>query len=103
MEEDFVAVGTVGDIATGEMKLVEVGGIKISIANVDGTIHAFDDLCTHQHCSLSQGELDGIAVECPCHGSRFDVASGAVLSPPATEPVKTYPVRIDGETITVRV
>ena len=103
MEEDFVAVGTVGDIATGEMKLVEVGGIKISIANVDGTIHAFDDLCTHQHCSLSAGELDGIAVECPCHGSRFDVASGAVLSPPATEPVKTYPVRIDGETITVRV
>ena len=103
MEADFVAVAKIGDLEPGTMKLVEVTSRKISIANVDGSIHAFDDLCTHQHCSLSEGELDGAAVECPCHGSRFDVATGEVLNPPAKEPIKTYQVQIDGDTIAVKV
>ncbi|MGZ4104402.1 MAG: Rieske (2Fe-2S) protein [Actinomycetota bacterium] len=100
---DFVAVGKTSDIGAGELSVFDVGGTKVSVANVDGTFYAFDDVCTHQHCSLAEGELDGVAVVCPCHGSRFDVSTGAVLHPPAVEPVKTYPLSVDNEVISVQV
>jgi nitrite reductase/ring-hydroxylating ferredoxin subunit len=62
-------------------------GRKIAVANVGGELHGFDDTCTHRGCSLAQGTLDGTVVTCPCHGSQFDVTTGAVVLGPATEPV----------------
>ena len=71
---------------------------RIAVARVGGQIYAFDDLCTHEACPLSAGLLTGTALMCQCHGSRFDVTTGAVLHGPATEPVNTYPAREqDGE------
>jgi 3-phenylpropionate/trans-cinnamate dioxygenase ferredoxin component len=102
MEPNFVPVAKTGDIREGDLAAFEVGGTKVSIANASGTFYAFDDVCTHRQCSLSEGELDGKAVECPCHGSRFDVATGAVLNPPADQPLKTYPIRIEGDVIAVQ-
>ena len=71
----------------GELRLVVSGDRKVAVANVDGELHAFDDTCTHRGCSLAEGTLDGKVVTCPCHGSQFDVTTGAVVRGPATEPV----------------
>ena len=71
----------------GAMTVVVSGAVKVAIANVGGELHGFDDTCTHRGCSLAQGTLEGNVVTCPCHGSQFDVTTGAVVRGPATEPV----------------
>jgi nitrite reductase/ring-hydroxylating ferredoxin subunit len=78
--------------------------LRISVARVGGSLYAFDDLCTcaEQACPLSAGLLTGTTVMCQCHGSRFDVTSGAVVDGPATEALQVYEVRdVDG-TVQVR-
>lgn len=80
--------------ADGELTAVELDGTAIAVASVDGTLYAFDDVCTHQQCSLSGGDLDGATVICPCHLGQFDLATGAVLSGPPPTPVRTWPVRV---------
>ncbi|HEV3475104.1 MAG TPA: non-heme iron oxygenase ferredoxin subunit [Actinomycetota bacterium] len=93
-----MTVGRASDVPEGEMRSFQVGGEDIAVANVDGAWYAFGDVCTHKHCSLSDGELEGTTVTCPCHGSQFDVTNGEVLNPPATEPVDSYQVDVsDGE------
>jgi naphthalene 1,2-dioxygenase ferredoxin component len=77
---------------------VEVAGRQIALYDCDGTIYATDNICTHAYARLSDGWLDGTAIECPLHAARFDVRTGKVLAPPATEDLKTYPVRVtDGD------
>jgi nitrite reductase/ring-hydroxylating ferredoxin subunit len=74
--------------------------LRIAIARVDGRLHAFDDLCTcaDEACPLSGGLLTGTTLMCQCHGSRFDVTTGAVVNGPATEPLSLYEVQeIDGD------
>lgn len=63
--------------------------------------YAIDDTCPHRGCPLSGGSLDGTTVTCSCHGSQFDVTSGALVSGPATFGVSTYPARLDGDTVLV--
>ena len=67
---------------------------RITLANVAGTLFAIDDTCTHRGCSLGDGKLDESTVQCACHGSRFDVTSGAVVRGPAEDPVRSYPVHV---------
>ena len=72
---------------------------RISVARVDGRLYAFDDLCTcaEQACPLSGGLLTGTTLMCQCHGSRFDITTGAVIDGPATEALNAYAVReVDG-------
>ena len=75
----LVRVGNSKDVAKGQMRVFDVAGAKVNVASADGHLYAFDDTCTHQGCSLASGELDGSTVTCACHGSQFDVTSGAVL------------------------
>lgn len=79
-------------LAPGEMRTIHVEGRPLLLINLEGTYHVVDDTCTHEDCSLGEGYLDDDAVECPCHGARFDVRTGAVLSLPATEPLRVYHV-----------
>jgi nitrite reductase/ring-hydroxylating ferredoxin subunit len=58
-------------------------------------MYAFDDTCTHMGCSLANGELEGTTVTCACHGSQFDVTSGAVLRGPAQRPVRSVPLTVE--------
>ncbi|MDQ4005317.1 MAG: non-heme iron oxygenase ferredoxin subunit [Actinomycetota bacterium] len=101
MAIEFTAVGPAADVPEGEMRSYQIGGEDVAVANVDGSLHAFSDVCTHEHCLLSEGDLDGTTVTCPCHGSQFDVTSGDVLNGPATEPVDSYEAKIDDDEIQV--
>lgn len=98
---EFVCVGRVGDLGPGEMKAVKAGRRIVGIANVEGDFYAFDDTCTHEEASLTEGELYDFIVECPLHGATFDIRTGAVESFPATIPLPTYDLRIDGDEIHV--
>lgn len=92
-------VADVDEVPEGELISVEVNGEKVLIANVEGTFHAIGDVCTHQHCLLSDGWLEGKDVVCPCHSSKFNLESGEPDRPPATEPEPTYDVVVEDGTI----
>jgi 3-phenylpropionate/trans-cinnamate dioxygenase ferredoxin component len=77
--------------------------LRVSVARVGDGLFAFDDLCTHEGCQLSAGILTDTTLMCPCHGSQFDITSGAVLRGPAKRPLTTYEVREQGGEIEVRV
>jgi len=89
------------DIPVGKMLGVETAGKPILIANVDGQYLAIGNRCTHMGCRLSQGILMGSRVQCPCHGSTFDVRTGVLLKGPARQPEPSYQLRIDGNQIMV--
>lgn len=96
---NFVALARLGELKPGQMKRCAVQGKFILLANVDGCFYAIDDACTHEEASLSLGALRGEWVKCPLHGSRFNVRTGAVSDEPATDPVRTYAVQVEGDLI----
>lgn len=98
---EFVKAATTGQIPPGEGKLVEAGGKKIALFNVDGTFYAIDNTCTHRGGPLSEGMVEGTEVTCPWHGAVFNITSGAVLGPPAPRGVASYAVRVEGDDIEV--
>lgn len=95
MEETRIAGAA--SIPEGEIRAFEAGGEEVAVANVDGALLAFGNVCTHQQCALDDGDLEGTSVICACHGSQFDLTTGEVISPPATEPIPVYRVAVDGE------
>jgi 3-phenylpropionate/trans-cinnamate dioxygenase ferredoxin subunit len=104
MTPEFVTIFKTSEIAVGAVAAAEVRGVRIAVANVDGTYYAFDDTCTHEQCSLTeQGELAGTTIMCTCHNSEFDVRTGKVLAPPALLPVMVYRTRIDGDALQIEV
>lgn len=100
--EGFFKVAVRMDLPPGELMLVEVEDERIVLANFNGQYYALADACTHADCPMSDGALDGEILACPCHGSKFDVRTGDVLSPPAIEPLTKYAVIVDGDDILVR-
>lgn len=80
---------------------VEVDGTPICLVNVDGTIHAVHDVCTHAMQSLSGGWVDHDRLECPRHGAAFSVITGEVLTPPASAPLPTFGVAVQDGRILV--
>jgi 3-phenylpropionate/trans-cinnamate dioxygenase ferredoxin component len=97
----LVRIGSVKDVAPGQMRAFDVAGTKVDVANANGHLYAFDDTCTHRGCSLATGRLDGTTLTCSCHGSQFDVTSGAVVHGPAARPVRSRSVQIAGEDLLV--
>jgi nitrite reductase/ring-hydroxylating ferredoxin subunit len=98
----FVKVAQVSEISPGDMITVDYPtGDAVLIANVDGVIHACDDICSHAYASLSEGDLNGAEVECPLHGALFNVTTGEALTPPAEAPIKIYQVQVEGDDILV--
>ena len=94
MTPQTVVVAWPDEIQPGDVKVVDVNGRRVAIANADGRFYAFDDTCTHEECSLGEGFLESTIITCPCHLAQFDITTGAVVAPPAPRPVRTYPVRI---------
>ena len=90
-------VGKVSDVALGRLLAIDVEGTRVAVANVDGRFFAIGDSCTHRGCSLSEGELSGTVVTCPCHGGQFDLTNGEVVAGPARESTPTYVVQVVGD------
>jgi 3-phenylpropionate/trans-cinnamate dioxygenase ferredoxin subunit len=97
----FIRVAPLKAIRVGELRAFDVLGTPVAVANLDGRYFAFDDTCTHAGCSLADGSLEGNVVTCECHGSQFDVTSGAVLEGPAEEPVASHRIEVEGEDLFV--
>ena len=94
----YLRVAAVQDIRPGGTLRVEPGRRPILLARVAGAIYACDDTCAHEDSSLSLGCLKGELVKCTLHGSWFNVRTGMPTAEPATEPLRTYPVRLaDGD------
>src|SRR5262245_49168035 len=90
------------ELASGGMRRVERdGGDPIALFNVDGVVHATDDVCTHGHSSLTdEGTLEGHVIECGWHRGTFDVRDGRALTAPCQQALRSYPVEIrDGDII----
>ena len=98
----FERTATVTDLPAGVMRCVTIRGHAVLIANVDGTMFATDDTCTHEDASLSCGVLKGAIVRCPLHGATFDLRDGAPLDEPAEEPLRCHEVKVENGVIFVR-
>ena len=92
-------------LTDGEKRLVEVDGIKIGVFCADGELYAIEDRCSHDDGPLAEGSFDPEActVECPRHGSLFDLRSGRPKTLPAFQPVETYEIRVEDGEITLEV
>ena len=95
----FERVGPAAELAKGSVITTEIDGVEIAVVHADDDqFYAVRDECSHAAVALSEGEVDGCALECWLHGSRFDLRTGEPSGLPATEPVATFPVEIrDGD------
>ena len=101
--EKWVAVVNSDELKSGEIKGTKIGAIDIAVYNVEGTFYATGNICSHAYALLSDGFLDGDVVECPLHAGAFDVKTGKAVCAPAGEDVKSYPTRLVGNEVQVRV
>ncbi len=99
---DFVRVASTAEIPEGGMKKVMFGGQQVLLANVKGKFYAIGNVCTHVGGPLDKGRLDSHEVECPLHGSRFDVMTGQVKKGPAARPEPVYEVKVEGSEVKLR-
>jgi glycine betaine catabolism B len=99
---DFVRVASTGEIPEGKMKKVLVGSQQVLVTNVKGKYYAIGNVCTHMGGPLDQGILEGHEVQCPWHGSHFDITSGQVKRGPAARPEPVYDVKAEAGSILVR-
>jgi 3-phenylpropionate/trans-cinnamate dioxygenase ferredoxin subunit len=102
---ELITVCSLSELPPGEMRLVEWEDLEIGVFNCDGTIYAIEDRCSHDDGPLVEGTLDqeGCTVECPRHGSVFDLRTGRPKTLPAYEPVDTFPVTVEDGTIKLEV
>ena len=97
-------VAATDELAVDSVKKVEAGGVELCLAHAEnGEFYCIGDVCTHEDFSLSEGELWGMQVECPQHGSRFDIRDGRVTGFPAVIPATTYAVTVEGGDVYVEV
>lgn len=102
MSEGYVKVGQFSDFPSGTMKKVLVGSEEVLVVNVDGTLHAIANTCTHRGGPLNDGELEGNNVICPYHGGQFDVRTGKAVGPPPTKDQAKFDVQIQGSDVLLK-
>ncbi len=93
------------ELPPGEMRLIEHEGAKIGVFNCDGSIYAIEDRCSHDDGPLAEGEFDAqtCTVECPRHGSLFDLTTGRPRTLPAYAPVRTFTTAVVDDNIVLEV
>ncbi len=100
----FVRVCRLDELPEVGAAAADIDGRLVSIVRTaDGEVFAIDDTCSHAQVSLSEGEVDGCEIECWLHGSRFDLRTGRPSGPPATVPIATHHVKIDGDEVYVAI
>lgn len=95
-------VAPAASIAPGDYAQIELDTQLIAVFNIHGTFYAIDDICTHDGGELAGGAVEGDVVICPRHGARFCLRTGAALTPPAYEPVRTYETRVNEGIVEIR-
>ena len=105
MKSEMIDICKVEELPPGGMRMVEWEDLEIGVFNCNGEIYAIEDRCSHDNGTLVEGELDQdkCTVECPRHGSLFDLKTGKPLTLPAYVPVDTFPVTVEEDTIKVEV
>ena len=98
---EFHKLSAEGEVSPGEIRQYTVEGRFVALCNVDGELHAFEDVCTHQFTHLSEGEFTDSEVKCPLHGAKFDVKTGAAKSLPAVKPVPKHEVKVENGNVYV--
>ncbi len=101
MSGEFQVVARVDELKDGDILLVTAGGQELVLARVGDEFLAVESVCTHALGYLDQGALSGYEIECPLHSGRFDLRTGAAACEPATDPITTYEVRVEGEAILI--
>ena len=91
----WIKVCASAELLAGEYRNVYDGDTPIAVFNIDGELYAIEDVCTHDGGELTGGIIEGRQIECPRHGARFDITTGAVLCPPAYEPTAKFPVKVE--------
>lgn len=94
-----IEVASTKTLPPGKMLGVKKNSTEILVANLDGKYYAIGNVCTHMGCMLSDGIIKGENVLCVCHGSTFNLKTGAVVHGPAKKPEPVYQLKIDGEQI----
>jgi 3-phenylpropionate/trans-cinnamate dioxygenase ferredoxin component len=100
-EPVFLEVAHVADVPPDSVKAVAVNGLSVLLIHTGDGLYAIENRCSHAEEPLACGRVKYGWISCPAHGARFDLETGEPLNPPATAPVRTFPVRIDGDAISV--
>lgn len=104
MNDHVIRVCSISDVEPGGVRRFDVAGHRIAVVRIgDDEWHAIDDRCSHAEASLAEGVLwpEDRELECPRHGSVFDLRTGKPITLPATRPNRVYPVRVDGDDVYV--
>jgi nitrite reductase/ring-hydroxylating ferredoxin subunit len=102
LSADFVKVAETKDIQPSSMKAVDLEEERVCIVNIEGNYYAIGNVCTHMGGPLNEGTLEGYDVECPWHGSKFDVRTGEPIRPPARQAIPIYEVKVENDNLLVR-
>ncbi|HET9484891.1 MAG TPA: non-heme iron oxygenase ferredoxin subunit [Xanthomonadales bacterium] len=99
---EWTRVCSTAECLPGEYHVAIVDGVQVAVINLDGAYYAIEDVCTHDGGELTGGTIDGSEIECPRHGARFDIRTGAVTCPPAYTPIASFPVRVEDGAVYTR-
>ncbi len=102
-DKTFIAAAKLDELPAGAKKLVDLNGNSVLLCNTKDRIFAVRNLCSHAYEALADGRMKNGWIACPVHGARFDLETGQAINPPATMPIDTFAVRIEGDTIEVAV
>lgn len=94
-----VNVAKVSDLPEGEAMAIDVGGVAVALFHRPDGWFAIENTCTHRGGPLAEGDVEGHVVTCPWHGGQFDIRDGNLIGPPPTQPVRAFPVVVDGEDV----
>ena len=100
---NWVKAALTKDVSDDSIQQLNINGCKVALYRCVEEYFATSDVCTHAYALLSDGWLDGYEIECPLHGARFDVRTGAALTSPAETALATYPVRVAGDAVEIDV
>ena len=105
-QSSWIAVAKTSELVPNQPKAVTANDVRVALIKTegaDGGIHAIEDLCTHDDGPLAEGAVEGGAIECPRHGARFDIKTGAALCMPAVTPIRSFPVRVTGDQVEIQI
>jgi 3-phenylpropionate/trans-cinnamate dioxygenase ferredoxin component len=91
----FIRICPLAEIPVDGVISAQVNDTQVAVVRTGENVYAISELCSHAQISLAQGEVHGTTIECWLHGSRFDLPTGKPTNPPATEPITTYPVKVE--------